>query len=94
MVILQIEHRVPNFDGWKKAFGSDPINRKKSGVRSYSILRPVDDQNYVIINLEFDDLKEAENTLTALRSLWGQLEGTVIIDPQTRLLNLVETKEI
>jgi len=94
MIILQIEHKVQNFDGWKKVFESDPINRKKSGVRSYSILRPVDDQNYVIINLEFDDLKEAENTLTALRSLWGQLEGTVIMDPQTRLLNLVETKEI
>ena len=93
MIILRIEHKVPNLDGWKKVFESDPINRKKSGVRSYSILRPVDDQNYVIINLEFDDQKEAENTLAALRILWGQLEGTVIMNPQTRLLNLVETKE-
>ncbi len=94
MIILQIEHKVQNFDGWKKVFESDPINRKKSGVRRYSIYQPIDDPNYVIINLEFDDQKEAENTLAALRILWGQLEGTVIMDPQTRLLNLVETKEI
>ena len=48
MVILQIEHKVPDFEGWKKAFESDPINRKKAGVLRYQIFRPVDDPNYVI----------------------------------------------
>lgn len=33
MLILQIEHKVPNYEGWKKAFDSDPISRKKSGVK-------------------------------------------------------------
>jgi hypothetical protein len=33
MVILGIEHSVPNFDGWKQAFDSDPVGQKKSGVR-------------------------------------------------------------
>ena len=61
MFILHIEHKVPNFDGWKKAFESDPINRKKSGVRRYNILRPMDDPNYVIIDLEFESLKAAED---------------------------------
>ena len=28
MYILQIEHPVPNYEGWKKAFDSDPVNRK------------------------------------------------------------------
>ncbi len=48
MIILQIEHPVPNFDGWKKAFDSDPINRKQSGVRRYKISRQADNPNYVI----------------------------------------------
>ena len=91
---LRIEHQVPNFDGWKKAFESDPINRKKSGVRHYNIFRPVDDSNYVIIDLSYDSLKEAEDTLAALRKLWTNVEGTIMLNPQTRILNLVESVEL
>jgi hypothetical protein len=32
MVILQIEHAVPNFDAWKKAFDSDPVNRLQADI--------------------------------------------------------------
>jgi hypothetical protein len=91
---LQIEHKVPNFEGWKKAFESDPINRKKSGVRSYKIFRPLNDPNYVIINLEFDNLEDAQNTLGALRNLWVEAEGKVMTNPQTRILDLVETADL
>jgi hypothetical protein len=94
MIILQIEHKVPNFDGWKKAFDDDPIDRKKSGVRHYSIFRPIDDPNYVIIGLEFDNLAAAETTLNALRNLWGKVEGKIMINPQTRILNLVENRSV
>jgi ribose 5-phosphate isomerase len=94
MVILHIEHQVPNFDGWKKAFESDPINRKKSGVRSYRIFQPIDDPNYVIVDLEFDNLKDAENTLAALRNLWGKVEGKVMMNPKTRILNLLEAVNV
>jgi hypothetical protein len=91
---LQIEHKVPNFEGWKKAFESDPIDRKKAGVRRYQIFRPFDDPNYVIIDLEFDNLKEAEETLVALRNLWTKVEGKVMMNPQTRILKLAETVDI
>ena len=94
MVILQIEHKVPNFDGWRKAFESDPINRKKSGVLHYRIFRPIDDPNHVIIDLEFDNLKDAENTLSALRNLWKYVEGKVMMNPQTRILHLVESIDV
>gem|GEM_PF-3530213 len=33
MYILRIEHPVPNYTGWKQAFDSDPIGRKKMRVR-------------------------------------------------------------
>ncbi len=91
---LQIEHKIQNFDGWKKAFESDPINRKKSGVRQYKIYQPSDDPNYVIIDLEFDNLKEAENTLAALRILWTKVEGKIMMDPKTRILNLIEAVNV
>jgi hypothetical protein len=38
MYILRIEHAVPDFAAWKKAFDSGPLGRKRSGVRRYRIL--------------------------------------------------------
>ena len=93
MPILQIEHPVPNFEGWKKAFESDPVGRQQGGVLRYKILRKVDDPNYVIIDLEFNKLKEAENFLNSLRNLWGRVEGTVMNNPQSRILEVVESWE-
>lgn len=93
MLILQIEHKVPDYDGWKKAFDSDPVNRKKSGVCRHRIFRPADDPDYVIIQLEFETLNEAETTLVALRKLWTRVEGKVMFNPQTRILSIAESIE-
>jgi hypothetical protein len=93
MHILRIEHRVPDFDGWKKAFDSDPLGRKKSGVRRYRVLRPVDDRKYAMVDLEFDSLGEAEAMLATLRNLWSEVAGRVMESPQARIIELVESKE-
>lgn len=93
MYILRIEHPVPNYEGWKRAFDSDPVGREKSGVRRYQILRPVDDPNYVMIDLEFDTASQAEALLAAMRVVWGRVEGTIMMNPQSRIVEAVETKE-
>jgi len=92
MYMLRIEHPVPNFDGWKQAFDSDPVGREKSGVRRYQILRAVDDPNYVLIDLEFDTASQAEALLAAMRTVWGRVEGTIMMSPQARIVEAVETK--
>ena len=94
MIILRIEHAVPNFEGWKKAFESDPIDRRKAGVHHYRILRPVDNPNYVIIDLEFDNLKQTEEALAALQNLWGKVEGKVMMNAQTRILEIAEATDL
>jgi hypothetical protein len=93
MYILRIEHPIFNFEDWKKAFDSDPIGREKSGVRRYQILRPLDDEKYVIIDLEFDTVSQAEAVLAALRVLWGRVEGTIMMNAQTRIVEVMETGE-
>ncbi len=93
MTILQIEHQVANYDAWKKAFESDPINRKNSGVKKYRIYRPTDNLNYVIVDLEFDNLENAQMTLVALQKLWVKVEGTVMVNPKTRMLEMTEHHE-
>ena len=94
MITLRIEHKIANYDGWKKSFDSDPINRKKFGVKHYRIFRPTDDLNFVIIDLDFDNLNDANATLTALQNMWTKVEGTLIFRPQIKILNVVEVKEL
>jgi hypothetical protein len=89
MIILRIEHQVQNFLGWKKAFESDPIDRKKSGVLGHRIFQPVDDPNYVIIDLEFEGVQQAEDTLVKLRTLWEKVEGKIMFSPKTQIISLV-----
>ena len=93
MYILRIEHPVPNFEGWKRAFDSDPVGREKMGVRRYQILRAVEDPNYVMIDLEFDTVSQAEALLAAMRVVWGRVEGTIMMNPQARIVEAVETRE-
>lgn len=93
MIVLQIEHAVPDFNGWKKAFDNDPVNREQSGVKRYRIFRQADNPNYVIIELEFDNLVEAEALLAALQKLWTQVEGRVMMNPKARIVETVESKE-
>jgi len=92
MYMLRIEHPVPNFDGWKQAFDSDPVGREKSGVRRYQILRAVDDPNYVMIDLEFDTASKASALLAAMRVVWGRVEGTIMMNPKARIVEVTETK--
>jgi hypothetical protein len=93
MYILHIEHPVPDFEGWKAAFDSDPVGREQSGVRRYQVLRPVDDDHYAMIDLEFDTEAQAEAMLTALRGLWSRVEGRVMMNPRTRIVEVIEVGE-
>ena len=93
MYMLRIEHPVPDFDRWKQAFDSDPVGREKSGVRRYQILRPINDPNYAIIDLEFDTASEAEALLAAMRAVWQRVEGTIMVNPQARIVEMLEHKE-
>jgi hypothetical protein len=93
MPTLRIEHQVPDYAGWKKAFDSDPAGRAQSGVRRYSILRGIDDPKYVMIDLEFDSQAEAEGLLAAMRQVWSRVQGSVIFEPHARIMETVETKE-
>jgi hypothetical protein len=92
MYLLRIEHAVPNFEGWKQAFDSDPVGREKMGVRQYQILRAADDPNYVMIDLEFDTVEQAEALLSAMRSVWSRVEGKIMTNPKSRIVEKVEEK--
>jgi hypothetical protein len=93
MVILQIEHLVTDFDNWKKVFDSDPLNRKLSGVRAHRIFKTHGDPNNIIIELEFDNIEEAEKMRGKLEILWNKVEGMIMVNPGARILETVESSE-
>jgi hypothetical protein len=88
MPIVQLEHGISDFATWKGAFDADPIDRAGSGVTHHRVTRPVDDPNYVVVDLAFGTMAEAEAFRTKLRGLWQNsaaapaLRGT----PQVRIL--------
>ena len=95
MPILRIEHPVPDFDAWKQIFDSDPLDRKASGVKRYRVLRPVDDADYALVDLEFDDASKAEAMRVALEELWRNVQPTGLIgDQRAQILDVVETIEL
>ncbi len=96
MPILRIEHPVPDFAAWKReGFDSDPLGREQAGVARYRILRDVDDPNYVMVDLEFDNRDEAEAFRAALRDLWGRVQDRFgwTESPRARIVENVESKE-
>ena len=93
MIVLQIEHSVPDYDVWKKVFDSDPMGRKQSGVIQYKIFRQTDNPNYVVVELQMNSLDEAKNLLARLQQLWKQIEGTVITGPKGRIIEMMEGKD-
>ncbi len=94
MAIVQVEHGVRDFDTWKRAFDSDPIDREGSGVRGYRVMRPTDDPNYVAVDLEFDTVDEAEAFRSSLLALWDRMEDELgLQDARVRVVDVTESHE-
>jgi hypothetical protein len=94
MMILRIQHAVPTFEAWKRAFESDPVDRKGSGVRRYQIRRAVSDPNLVMIDLELETVAEAEAFLQKLKRLWDGPGKSVMQNPEAWIVETIESVEL
>jgi hypothetical protein len=92
MPTLQLEHSIKDFAMWKAAFDRDPIDRRGLGVRRHRVFRPIDDANYVVVELEFDTTAEAQACGAALRELWSsrQAAPALVGAPRVRIVEAVE----
>ena len=93
MYLLNYWHQAPDYAEWKRVFDTDPLHREASGVRRYTITRPVDDEHTVIGELEFDSLGEAETFAGRLREVWKGLGSEVVADADLRITELLERKQ-
>lgn len=93
MFTLHIEHAVTSYDAWKRLFDADPRDRRGSGVLAYRVMRPVDDPDFVLIDLDFATREGAERMHASLRELWNGPGAAVMHDPAARLVEVVEAGE-
>jgi hypothetical protein len=75
MATLYIEHAISSFEVWSGAFGRIEHVRQQAGVRAQRVRRPVDDPHYVVVELDFDTVPEAESFLDFLTTqVWSSPE--------------------
>ncbi len=89
MATLHIEHPVTDFGTWKAAFDRFAAVRERSGVRGHRIQCPVDDPHFVVIDLDFQTVGQAQEFLDFLRAkVWTSTENAPALagTPRTRIL--------
>lgn len=89
MTTLRIEHPITDFAVWNTAFDRFAEVRLNAGVRGHRVQRPIDDARYVLIDLDFDSVGEAERFLAFLRaSVWTNAQSSPGLagEPSTRIL--------
>lgn len=96
MHTLRIEHEVHDYETWKAAFDRDPADRKGSGVRAYRVQRPVDDPQYIMIDLDFDTAGTAEAFLVRMQTIWRSAQAAPALRgaPTTRIVEAVEQASV
>lgn len=97
MATLQIEHAVTDFPTWADAFGRFAEIRVQAGVRADRVRRPIDDDRYIIIELDFDDVGSAQSFLAFLRDrVWSNRENAPALagEPTTRIVEPAPLTEV
>jgi len=90
MVTLHIEHPITDFDTWRAAFDRFGRARADGGVLSARVCRPVDDDRYVLIDLDFATVHQAQQFERFLRTrIWSTRDDAPGLagSPVTRILH-------
>jgi hypothetical protein len=96
VVTLHIEHAISDYAAWKQAFDRFAAMRRDSGVTHHRIHRPVGDEHYVLLDLDFGTGEAAAKFLDFLTTaVWSTPANAPALagKPETRILDLVEELE-
>ena len=93
MATLHIEHPISDLDTWLGAFGRFQQARDNAGVRAHRVRRPVDDERYIYVDLDFDSVEQASAFKTFLEEhVWASDDASPALagTPMARVLTDVE----
>jgi hypothetical protein len=93
MPILHIEHDITDLDTWLSAFRSVGEARRKAGVRAEIVQQPVDNAGYIVVDLDFETVNQAEAFLGFLKeNVWAIPENAPALagSPKTMILQAIQ----
>jgi hypothetical protein len=74
LATLHIEHSISSLGVWFEAFNQFGDARRQAGVTAQRIHQPVDDEQYILVQLDFDTVDAAERFKSFLESVVWQSE--------------------
>lgn len=89
MATLHIEHPISDLETWLGAFHRFAEARERAGVRAYRIRQPVDDDEYIYVDLDFDRVEQAEGFKSFLETnVWSSPDASPALagTPRARVL--------
>jgi len=95
MATLHIEHAITDYRTWRAAFDRMASARENAGVRRHTVQQPVDDPDYIVVDLDFDTAADAAAFLAFLKTnVWASRENAPALlgAPQARILRPVESR--
>ena len=91
---LHIEHAITDLATWLAAFAEFADARTKAGVTAQRVHQPLDDDKYIYIELDFDEVGQAESFKGFLETrVWASPEASPGLGgtPRARILRPVAT---
>jgi hypothetical protein len=93
MYVINFWHTVADYPAWKRMFDSDPLGREASGVRAHTLTRPVDDEQTIVGQLEFDTRDQADAFALRLQEIWQGTARDTVSNAGLRISEVLEHKE-
>jgi hypothetical protein len=93
MATLHIEHPITDLETWLGAFGRFAEARTRAGVKAQRVHQPIDDENYIYVELDFDSSEEADAFKDFLETtVWSSTDASPGLRgaPRARVLTKVE----
>ena len=97
MPTLHIEHPITDLETWLGAFRRFDEARARAGVRAQRVHQPVDDDRYIYVELDFDDVEAAESFKRFLETkVWASSDASPGLGgtPRARVLTEVDASAL
>jgi hypothetical protein len=93
LATLHIEHAISDLKTWLGAFGRFAEARQRAGVKAQRVAQPVDDEQYIYVELDFDTVGQADEFKSFLETkVWSSPRASPALHgaPRARILNEVK----
>lgn len=87
--IMEVMHKVANFNKWQMSYDAHDSMRLASGVHSYVIGRGLKDSNMIMVAVKVDDLNKAKAFEKETSLKQAMQKGGVLGQPQMHLVTMV-----